>query len=328
MSARIVAGHEVAAAVIAATRTRADQVAGRLGRRPRLVNLFSGEDAGVRGYLDRQRASAGLAGIDWSATPLPSSASTTEACALVTQLSSDAAVDGIAILFPLPPTIDVAALLSALAPGKDVDGLHPANAGALACGHEGAGFVPCTALGAVALAESLVGPLRGRRITVVGASIRVGRPLLQLLLNREATVTVAHAATQDLAGACRDSELLFVAAGRAGLITAAAIRPDAVVIDIGINVVPAGESGNGSARIVGDVDLGRARDVARVISSVPDGVGPVTTAYLMSNTVLAAEARLAGPMLQRLDDPAAPGDRRTLASCEPHPYSRLGQGLA
>ena len=303
MSARIVAGHAVAAAVIAATRASADQIAARLGRRPRLVSVFSGEDAGVSGYLDRQRASAELAGIDCSTTRLPSGAGTATASDIIAQLSSEAAVDGIAILFPLPLTIDVAALLSVLAPHKDVDGLHPANAGALACGREDAGFVPCTALGAIALAESLVGSLRGRRVTVVGASIRVGRPLLQLLLNREATVTVAHAATQDLAAACRDSELLFVAAGRAGLITGTAIRPDAVVIDIGINVMPATATGDGSRHIVGDVDLASARHVARAISSVPDGVGPVTTAYLMANTVRAAQACVAGPMRELPDNP-------------------------
>ena len=292
MSARIVAGHDVAAGVIAVTRTRADQFAARIGRRPSLVSVFAGEDAGIRGYLERQRASAELAGIDWATAPLPSRAGTTEASALVAQLSTEAVVDGIAILFPLPPAVDVTLLLSVLAPGKDVDGLHPANAGAVACGREDAGFVPCTALGAVALAESLVGSLRGLRVTVIGASIRVGRPLLQLLLNREATVTVAHAATQDLVGACRDSELLFVAAGQAGLITAAAIRPDAVVIDIGINVVLATDMNGGSTQIVGDVDLTSARSVARAISSVPDGVGPITTAYLMANTVRAAQARL------------------------------------
>ncbi len=292
MTARIITGHDLAASILAATRTRADQLAGRIGRRPSLVSVFAGENAGSRGYLERQRTSAALAGIQWTTESLPSGAHTEDAAAVVARLSADTAVDGIAVLFPLPTTIDVTRLLSALAPGKDTDGLHPANAGNLACGYEESGFIPCTALAAVALAESIVGSLRGLPVTVVGASVRVGRPLLQLLLNREATVTVAHAATRDLAGSCRSAELLIVAAGRAGLLTSDAIRPGAVVIDIGINVVP-GTNPDGSApRIVGDVDLDSARHVAGAISSVPDGVGPVTTAYLMANAVSAAHARL------------------------------------
>ena len=161
MSARIVTGHDVAAGLLVATRTRADHVAARTGRRPSLVSIFAGADAGIRGYLERQRASADLAGIDWATVPLPSHVVAGEASALVMRLSSQDTVDGIAILFPLPAAIDVAPLLSVLAPGKDVDGLHPVNAGALACGREDTGFVPCTALGAVALAESIVGSLRG-----------------------------------------------------------------------------------------------------------------------------------------------------------------------
>ncbi len=294
MTASLLRGHDIAAEILADARRRADEFAARCGRRPRLVSVHAALDAGVERYLARQRSSAGAAGVEGTDAGIPAGATTQQAAALVRALAADPMVDGVALLFPLPPSIEPEGLVDLLDPRKDVDGLHPRNAGLLTAGREAQAFVPCTAMAAVTLAERTLGRLRGVPVTVVGASIRVGRPLAQLLLNREATVTVAHVATRDLEAACRGAELLFVAAGRAGLIRGSAIRPGAVVIDIGINPASVAETARpgtanaGATQVVGDVDFASASAVASSISAVPDGVGPITTAFLMANTVHAA----------------------------------------
>ncbi|MBL8551275.1 MAG: bifunctional 5,10-methylenetetrahydrofolate dehydrogenase/5,10-methenyltetrahydrofolate cyclohydrolase [Hyphomonadaceae bacterium] len=283
MTATILEGHALADRMLAETRAKADAVAAAIGRRPRLVILLLREDPGALAYAERQAEFAARAGI---VAELRRVKADEDALALVAALNADAAIDGILPLFPLPPHIDPLALAQAIAPAKDVDGLNPFNAGRLAVGLDA--LAPCTPQAAIMLAASVVGELRGLDVTVVGASIGVGRPLAQMLLQREATVTIAHVATRDLAKACRGADLLFVAVGKPGLIRAEHVKAGAVVIDIGINVL---DDGAGGKRIVGDVDVASVEQVASAISAAPDGVGPLTTAHLMANVVRAAQRR-------------------------------------
>jgi len=281
MTATIVEGRQLADAILGRTR---EQIEGRLQqgmRRPRLAIVMAGANPGAVAYAERQIEFAQRAGIGATMHRLPDDADQAAAEVLISALSASDEVDGILPLFPFPAQIDTLALVQGLAPAKDVDGLTAFNAGRLAVGLDG--HVPCTAQGAVFLAEHIAGDLRGKLVTVVGASIAVGRPLVQLLLRREATVTVAHAATRDLAAACRTAEVLFVAVGKAGLITADHLRPGAVVVDIGINLV--------QGKIVGDVDVASAGEVASAITAAPDGVGPLTTAFLMAGVLKAAQRR-------------------------------------
>jgi methylenetetrahydrofolate dehydrogenase (NADP+) / methenyltetrahydrofolate cyclohydrolase len=286
MTATIVDGRPLADRMLRETHEAVEHRLKQGLRRPCLAIVMAGRNPGALAYARRQSEFAGRAGIEAVLHNLAEDAGQAEAEAMIATLSADDAVDGVMPLFPFPAHIDVLKLLQVLNPAKDVDGLTAGNAGRLAVGLDG--HVPCTPQAAITLAEHLAGDLRGRLVTVVGASIRVGRPLAQLLLSREATVTIAHAATIDLAAACRTAEVLFVAAGRAGLITGAHLRPGAVVMDIGINQVDAPDLGEGAKRIVGDVDLASAGAVASSISAAPDGVGPLTTAWLMSNTLRAA----------------------------------------
>ena len=291
MTARIVTGHEPAARLLAGTRAEVDRRAGVGLPAPVLAIVMAGSDPGAQAYARRQADYAARAGVEIRLNELASEASAGDAARLFAALDADDAVDGVLPLFPFGPRIDPAWIAQAVAPGKDVDGLHSDNAGRIATGL--GGFAPCTARGALALAETLVDGLRGLTVTVVGASLRVGRPLAQLLLRAEATVTVAHAATRDLPAACRGAELLFVAAGRPGLIGAGHVRPGAVVVDIGVNLVDA-PGRPGAKAVVGDVDADAVAEVASALTAAPDGVGPLTTAFLMAHTLEAAVKRRPG----------------------------------
>jgi methylenetetrahydrofolate dehydrogenase (NADP+)/methenyltetrahydrofolate cyclohydrolase len=276
MSATIFDGIALADGMIAATAKLADTFRAAHGRAPRLAALCSGANPGAQTYWRRIAQLADQAGVDSAIEVLTAH----EMSAAVQAMNRDPAIDAILPLAPFPE-----GLAAALDPAKDVDGLTPHNAGLLARALPG--LRPCTALAAVTLAEHVLGSLRGMSATVVGASFTVGRPLAELLLQRGATVTVAHIDTRDLAAACRSAEVLFVAVGKPGLITADHLTRGATVIDIGINAVV---DEAGATAIVGDVDHVSAGAVARAISASPDGVGPLTTAYLIDNTVRAAIA--------------------------------------
>jgi methylenetetrahydrofolate dehydrogenase (NADP+)/methenyltetrahydrofolate cyclohydrolase len=202
----------------------------------------------------------------------------------VKKLNADPAVHGILVQLPLPPQIDASAVLAAIDPAKDVDGFHPVNAGRLATGLQA--LVPCTPLGCVHLAKTVHPSLAGLEAVVVGRSNIVGKPLAQLLLNENATVTVTHSKTVDLAEVCRRADLLFAAIGRAEMVRGNWIKPGATVIDVGINRVP--NPATGKSKLVGDVAFAEASEVAGAITPVPGGVGPMTIACLMVNTVRAA----------------------------------------
>ena len=208
---------------------------------------------------------------------------TIEVLALIAKLNADPAVNGILVQLPLPAQIDAAKVIAAIDPGKDVDGFHPLNAGRLATGLPA--LVPCTPLGCVILAKSVHKSLAGLDAVVVGRSNIVGKPLAALLIAESATVTVAHSKTTDLPAVCRRADVLFAAVGRPEMIKGDWIRPGATVIDVGINRVP-GEGGKN--RIVGDVDYAQALERAGAITPVPGGVGPMTIACLLVNTVRAA----------------------------------------
>jgi methylenetetrahydrofolate dehydrogenase (NADP+)/methenyltetrahydrofolate cyclohydrolase len=256
------------------------------GATPGLAVVLVGEDPASAVYVRnkaKQTVEAGMASFEHR---LGASVSEAELLALVEQLNADPAVDGILVQLPLPPHVDAAKVLRAIDAAKDADGFHPMNVGLVATG--AGGIVPCTPLGAMMLIRSVRPDLAGLEAVVVGRSNIVGKPMAQLLLGAGCTVTVAHSRTVDLPAVCRRADILVAAVGRPEMIRGDWIKPGAVVIDVGINRVP-GEGGK--SRLVGDVALAEARDFASAITPVPGGVGPMTIACLLRNTVQAAKVR-------------------------------------
>jgi methylenetetrahydrofolate dehydrogenase (NADP+)/methenyltetrahydrofolate cyclohydrolase len=231
----------------------------------------------------RQTVEAGMRSFDHM---LPASTSQEELLALIARLNADPQVDGILVQLPLPPQIDAQTVIEAIDPAKDVDGFHPVNAGRLMTGAPR--FVPCTPLGCLLLVESVRTDLAGLDAVVVGRSNIVGKPMGQLLLGRSCTVTTAHSKTRDLPEVCRRADILVAAVGHPELVRGDWVKPGAIVIDVGINRVPAPEAGEGKTRIVGDVAFAEAARVAAAITPVPGGVGPMTIACLLRNTLQAA----------------------------------------
>jgi methylenetetrahydrofolate dehydrogenase (NADP+)/methenyltetrahydrofolate cyclohydrolase len=228
----------------------------------------------------KQTVEAGMRSFDHR---LPETVSEAELLALVAKLNADPTVHGILVQLPLPKQVDSHKVLSAIDPAKDVDGFHPVNAGRLAIGLPA--LVPCTPLGCIMLAKTVHPSLEGMEAVIVGRSNIVGKPLIQLLVNENATVTVAHSKTRDLADVCRRADILFAAVGRPEMVRGDWIKPGATVIDVGINRVA---TADGKSRIVGDVAFAEAAQVAGAITPVPGGVGPMTIACLLVNTVRAA----------------------------------------
>jgi methylenetetrahydrofolate dehydrogenase (NADP+)/methenyltetrahydrofolate cyclohydrolase len=217
---------------------------------------------------------------------LPASVSQSDLLDLVQRMNADDAIDGILVQLPLPAHIDANAVLDAIRPDKDVDGFHPINAGRLAVGRPV--LVPCTPWGSMRLIRAVEPKLAGKRAVVVGRSNIVGKPMAQLLLAADCTVTIAHSKTADLPAVAREADILVAAAGRAEMVTRDWIKPGALVIDVGINRVA---TPDGKGRLVGDVEFAGAREVAGAITPVPGGVGPMTIACLLENTVRAAKLR-------------------------------------
>ena len=278
MTATILDGKALAARRRAAL---AERVAG-LGFRPGLRVVRVGEDPASGVYVRNKDRAAKEAGFDSATLQLPEGTTEAELLALVRRLNDDPAVDGILVQLPLPAHIRTDAVLDAVDPGKDVDGFHPVNQGALALGRPG--LVPCTPRGVMLLLEEAKVSLSGARAVVVGRSTIVGKPVAALLLAANATVTVAHSRTRDLASECRRAEIIVAAVGRAGLVRGDWVANEATVIDVGIN---RGADG----RLVGDVAFGEVVDHAGAITPVPGGVGPMTIACLLENTVQAALGR-------------------------------------
>ena len=286
--ARIIDGKALAAKL----RERvAAQVAALDGTvRPGLAVVLVGDDPASAVYVrnkNRETEAAGMASFEHR---LPADTPEAALLDLVDRLNRDPAVHGILVQLPLPDGIDSAKVLRAIDPAKDVDGFHPENVGALWTGAPA--LAPCTPRGCMTmLAETHPDGLQGMRAVVVGRSNIVGKPMAALLLAQHCTVTLAHSRTQDLPGVCRGADILVAAVGRARMIEGSWVRPGATVIDVGINRIPAAEEGR--TRLVGDVDFASAAEVAGAITPVPGGVGPMTIACLLANTVTAA-CRLAG----------------------------------
>ena len=256
------------------------------GRPPGLAVVLVGEDPASQVYVRSKGKATIAAGMASFEHRLPVETSQAELIDLVARLNADDAVDGILVQLPLPPQIDEGAVIDAIDPAKDVDGFHIENAGRLATGLPG--FVPCTPLGCLMLLKDQLGELAGLDAVVIGRSNIVGKPMARLLLNESCTVTVAHSRTRDLPSLVRRADIVVAAAGRPEMVKSDWLKPGATVIDVGINRIDAGE---GKTRLVGDVDFASAAEVAGAITPVPGGVGPMTIAVLLRNTLVAAHIR-------------------------------------
>lgn len=256
------------------------------GLTPGLAVVIVGDDPASHVYVRNKNKSTLEAGMKSFEHQLPIDTSQKELLTLIDGLNSDPAVHGILVQLPLPKQIDEQAVLAKIDPNKDVDGFHVINAGRLATGLPG--LVPCTPLGCLMLIKDTLGKdLSGKRAVVLGRSNIVGKPMAQLLLRESCTVTIAHSRTKDLAEECRRADILVAAVGRAQMVKGDWIKPGATVIDVGINRIPPAEPG-GKDRLVGDVDYAECVKVAGAITPVPGGVGPMTIACLLANTVTAA----------------------------------------
>ena len=295
MSALLLAGPPAAAALLSEARVRA----AALLRRPELHVIRLGDDPASLSYVSLKEKKALEVGLGSTVHALPETTSQTELLALVHALNADCAVSGLLVQLPLPGHIQSEEILNALSPDKDVDGFHPVNVGRLWTGAWA--LPPCTPAGIIRLLDHYGLPIAGQRAVIVGRSNIVGKPLSALLLSRDATVTIAHSRTPDLAALTRQADLLLVAVGQAHLITAEMVRPGAVVIDVGVNRV--GLSASGKAKLAGDVHPDVA-EIAAALTPVPGGVGPMTVAQLIMNTVQAAERRQAGELPSELVDAA------------------------
>jgi methylenetetrahydrofolate dehydrogenase (NADP+)/methenyltetrahydrofolate cyclohydrolase len=254
------------------------------GRKAGLAVVLVGEDPASQVYVRSKGKQTLASGMNSFEHKLPADTSEADLLALVARLNADEAVDGILVQLPLPAHIDEQKVIAAISPDKDVDGFHVINAGRLAVGQPG--FVPCTPLGCLMLLKDRLGSLSGLDAVVIGRSNIVGKPMAQLLLAESCTVTVAHSRTKDLAEVVRRADIVVAAVGRAEMVKGDWLKPGATVIDVGINRVPAGE--DGKTRLVGDVDYASALPVAGAITPVPGGVGPMTIAVLLRNTLVAA----------------------------------------
>lgn len=248
---------------------------------PGLAVVLVGEDPASAVYVRNNGVQTREAGMESFEYKLPPETPEAELLALIAQLNADPKVHGILVQLPLPGHMDAAGVINAISPAKDADGFHIANAGRLATGQEA--MVPCTPLGCLMLLRDALGPVAGLKAVVVGASNIVGKPMAQLLLAQRCTVTVTHSKTRDLRAEVSAADILVVAAGRPGLIPGDWLKPGATVIDVGINRVES----DGRARLVGDVDYASAARVAGAITPVPGGVGPMTIACLLANTLTA-----------------------------------------
>jgi methylenetetrahydrofolate dehydrogenase (NADP+)/methenyltetrahydrofolate cyclohydrolase len=286
MTAKLIDGKAFAAGLRERVAAVAAQFASTQGRPPGLAVVLVGEHPPSAAYVRSKAKATREAGMESFEHKLPADVSQGQLMALVDELNADPAVDGILVQLPLPRHIDETSIILRLDPDKDVDGFHPMNAGRLAVGLEG--LVPCTPLGCLMLLQYELGDLTGLNAIVVGRSNIVGKPMAQLLIQASCTVTVAHSRTRDLRAAVRRSDIVVAAVGRPELIRGDWFKPGAVVIDVGQERV---EQPDGTRKLLGDVAFDEAVEVAGAITPVPGGVGPMTIACLLRNTVVAAHRR-------------------------------------
>jgi len=287
MTADIIDGKAFAAGLRARMAAAVPDFVARAGRKPGLAVVLVGEDPASQVYVrskGKMTVEVGMASFEHK---LDAGVPEEQLLALVRELNADRQVDGILVQLPLPKHMDEAAVIAAIDPDKDVDGFHVVNAGRLAVGAEG--FVPCTPLGCLMLLKDRLGDLAGLNAVVIGRSNIVGKPMAQLLLRESCTVTIAHSRTQNLDAVVKSADIVVAAVGRPEMVKADWIKPGATVIDVGINRVPGTEPGK--TKLVGDVAYEEAAEVAGAITPVPGGVGPMTIAVLLRNTLVAAYRR-------------------------------------
>ena len=294
MTARILDGKSLAAELRAEIAAEAAALHAETGRAPGLAVVLAGEDPASRSYVTAKEKACAAAGIRSREITLPASAGRADILSAVRALNEDDEVDGILVQLPLPDSSIEREVIEAMDPAKVVDGFHPVNIGRMVLGLPA--FVPCTPAGVIEILRRAEIPLSGAAVTVIGRSQIVGRPLSVLLSQKgvDATVTLCHTRTKDLARHTRGADVVVVAAGRPGTLTADMIRPGAVVVDVGVNRVPDASKASGY-RLAGDADFDGLRDVAGAITPVPGGVGPMTIAMLLRNTVEAARRRRTAP---------------------------------
>ena len=293
MSAQIIDGKAFAARLREQVAAEVSDLKAR-GITPGLAVVLVGEDPASQVYVRNKGEQTEAAGMYSVTHRLPAETSEADLLALVAALNADPAIHGILVQFPVPAHMDQARIVAAISPDKDVDGLNVINAGRLASGLPA--LTPCTPLGCMMLLKDALGDLAGKRAVVVGRSNLMGKPMAQLLLAADCTVTIAHSKSRDLPGICREADIVVAAAGRAEMVRGDWIKPGAAVIDVGINRVPSRDpvkAAEGKTRLVGDVAFDEAVETAGWITPVPGGVGPMTIACLLANTLTAAK-RLAG----------------------------------
>jgi len=289
VTARVLDGKGLAETIRAEVRAGVEAFRARFGRAPGLDVVLVGEDPASVVYTRNKEKASSDVGMRGKLHRMPASTSDAELGALLDDLNADPLVDGVLVQFPLPAHIDALRTVDRIDAAKDVDGFHPINAGRLALGRPDA-LVPSTPAGCMRLLELSGVTLAGAHAVVIGLSIIVGRPMAQVLLRADATVTIAHSRTRDLPALCREADVLVVAVGKPQMVRGDWIKPGAVVIDVGTTRL---KLPDGKTKLVGDVAFDEAREVAAAITPVPGGVGPLTIAMLLSNTLRAAERRLA-----------------------------------
>nr|CAD6424992.1 bifunctional methylenetetrahydrofolate dehydrogenase/methenyltetrahydrofolate cyclohydrolase FolD protein [Rhizobium sp. Q54] len=285
----IIDGKVAAASVIETVTSTAAALEREVGVKPGLAVVIVGDDPASHTYVNSKSKMAKQCGFNSAQHSLPEETTQEELEKLVAELNADPAIHGILVQLPLPKHLKSEPVIQSIAPEKDVDGLNVVNAGKLATGDLGSGLISCTPAGALILINRIHGTdLSGLNAVVIGRSNLFGKPMAMLLLSSNATVTMAHSRSKDLPGICRGADILVAAVGRPDMVKAAWVKPGATVIDVGINRVPAPEKGEGKTKITGDVAYAECAEVAGAITPVPGGVGPMTIAMLMANTVVAA----------------------------------------
>ncbi len=290
MSAAVIDGKSEAAKVVAEVTSQTAKLIADTGIVPGIAVVIVGEDPASQVYVRSKGKRALECGFHSVTHKLPEDTSEETLLALVDELNNDEVIHGILVQLPLPDHIDEGKIIQAVSPDKDVDGFHFINVGKLGTGELATAFVPCTPAGSMVLLRQALGKqdFSGLNAVVVGRSNIVGKPIANLLLGANATVTIAHSRTKDLPSVTRGADILVAAVGRSQMIKGDWVKPGAVVIDVGINRIPAPEKGGGKTRLVGDVDYDECAEAASAITPVPGGVGPMTIAMLMATTLIAA----------------------------------------
>jgi len=289
----VIDGKAKAASVTEAVRKSAEALEAEKGVKPGLAVVIVGNDPASHAYVNSKSKMAKQCGFNSIQHTLPEETTQGELLKLVGELNADASIHGILVQLPLPKHFNSDEIIQSILPEKDVDGLSVLNAGKLATGDLATGLISCTPAGAMLLVRGIHGDdLSGLNAVVIGRSNLFGKPMGQLLLNANATVTMAHSRTKDLATVCKTADILVAAVGRAAMVKGDWVKSGATVIDVGINRIPAPEKGEGKSKLVGDVAFDEASAVAAAITPVPGGVGPMTIAMLMANTVIAAHRAL------------------------------------